>query len=364
MSSAMHYIFGDVLTGAIIEEYDCQGVSLNASLDGTELRATLHLDETGKSNDTIISATIPGRCFCVVEREDQIVGDFIITNRTYQSQAKSLQIYGKGWKAYPYMRTATKDYNYVNVDQIQVFLDLYADMQLDPNSARVILPSYAPSNVKITFDTKASENKKYGEIIDNFANGDTGFDWAIETSRNINIYERRLVYGRPELGSKGDNSGPLIIFEYPGNITNYWESESVGNRGGTHLFVIGAGEGDNMLQTVVVHQDLLNNGYPRYDVDSSHKDITNLDVLNAIATQEAYIRKPPVPIITAELKGDIGIPFGSYNIGDACRLVIKDPRHPEPLDKATRILAWEYYPPASDNVEEVRLNFEGDDDVE
>lgn len=355
----MHYIFGDILTGAIVMEYDCQGVSTTASLDGNDFRATLHLDITGRDNDTTVSGTIPGHCFCVIERNGQIIGDYIITSRTYQSQAKSMQLYGKGWRSYPYMRIADRDYTYTNTDQIQVFLAMYADLQADPNSAKVILPSYSPSGVLISLETKGSEVKKYGEIFDNFANGDTGFDWDVVTTRNLNTYDRRLVYGYPTLGAKANPA--MVIFEYPGNITNYWEAESVGSRGGTHLYAIGGGEGDTTIQATVVHSDLLANGYPRYDVDSSHKDITNLNALVSIATQEALIRKPPVSIITAEVKGDTGIEFGSYSVGDACRLIILDPRHPEPLDKQTRILSWEYYPPASDNVELVRFNFEGDD---
>lgn len=355
----MHYVFGDVLTGQVIMEYDCQGVYTAAALDGKEFNATLHLDISGHDNDTTLAGTVPGSCFCVIERDGQIIGDYIITSRTYQSQAKSMQLYGKGWKSYPYMRIADKDYTYTNTDQIQIFLDMYADLQQDPNAPKVILPTYQPSGVLLSLQVKASEVKKYGEIFDNFANGDTGFDWDVITTNNAGIYTRYLVIGYPTLGSQSDPS--MVIFEYPGNITNYWESESIGGRGGTHIYVLGGGEGDNTPEVTVVHSDLLGFGYPRYDVDVSHKDITNLNQLISIATQEARIRKPPVPILTVELKGDEGIEFGNYGVGDTCRLIISDPRHPTPLDKQTRILSWEYYPPSDDSVELVRLKFEGDD---
>lgn len=355
----MHYIFGDVLTGAIILEYDCQGVSTTTSLDGGDWRGTVHLDISGIDNDITISGTIPGRCFVVMYRNNQIIGDYIITSRTYQSQAKSMQLYGKSWKAYPYMRLIDQKVSYENVDQISVFLDLYTKLQVDANAPKVVLPAYTPSGVTITFGVLETENKKYGEIIDNFANGETGFDWNVVTDEASGVFTRRLVYGYPTLGSKADPSS--LIFEYPGNITNYWESESVGSRGGTHLFVTGAGEGDATVQAKVVHADILRSGYPRYDIDSSHKDIDNIDQLVSIAIQEAQNRKPPVAVITAEVNGSLTPEFGSYTIGDTCRLIIKDPRHPEPLDKQTRVLALEYYPPASDNVEQVRLEFEGDD---
>lgn len=357
----MHYIFGDVLTGKVIMEYDCQGVYVSASLAASDWRGTVHLDVTGRDNETTLSATIPGRCFVVMYRDDRIIGDYIITSRTYQSQAKSAQLYGKSWKAYPYMRMIDQDLSYDEQDQIQIFLDLYTKMQADPNSPKVILPVYTPSGINLTLDVQASDNKKYGEIIDNFANGETGFDWDVVTTEASGVYLRRLVYGYPTLGSKADPS--MLVFEYPGIITNYWESESVGSSGGTHLFAQGGGEGDSTIQATVVHDDILKSGYPRYDVESSHKDIDDLDQLVSIATQEAQTRKPPVSVITAEIKADEVPEFGNYAMGDTCRIIVTDPRHPETLDKQTRILGWEYYPPASDNVEQVRLSFEGDDDV-
>lgn len=358
----MHYVFGDVLSGKIIMEYDCQGVYVSASLETNDWRGTVHLDRTGVDNEITLSGTIPGRCFVVMYRNDRIVGDFIITSRTYQSQAKSMQLYGKGWKSYPYMRIIDQDLKYTNQDQIAVFLDLYTRLQADPNAPKVILPAYTASGINLNLEVKASEIKKYGEIIDNFANGDTGFDWDVATAEASGVYTRQLVYGYPTLGSKADPS--MLIFEYPGAITNYWESESVGSRGGTHLFVAGGGEGDSTIQATVVHSDIINLGYPRFDVESSHKDITDMNQLVSIAVQEAQIRKPPVAVITAEVKGDLVPEFGSYALGDSCRLIINDPRHPETLDKQTRVLAYEYYPPASDNVEQVRFKFEGDDDVE
>lgn len=357
----MMYVFGDALTGKIIQEIPCQGVSMTSSLDGSDFRGTIHLDQTGKDNDTLVAVTVPGRCFVVAQRDQQVVGDFIITNTTYQSQAKSMQLYGKSWKAYPYMRVADFNYTATNADQIQIFLDLYRKLQEDPNALKVILPAFQASGELRTVEVKSYETKSYGQIIDNIANAEHGFDWRVDTVLNLNTYQRFLRFGYPTLGSSLDNAS-RITFEYPGNIINYWETTSIGGRAGTHLYSVGSGEGDKMLLVKVVHQDLINTGFPRYDVDTSHKDVTNLNTLTAIAVQEAIVRKPPMPIITAEVKGDIGIEFGSYNIGDACEIIIQDPRHPTGFTKQTRILGWEYYPPASDNVELARLIFEGDDE--
>lgn len=354
----VRYYFGDVLTGAVIDEISMQSVSMKVDLDAGEFRGTFHLDQTGKDNETLISATIPGRCYCVVERDGTVLGDYILTTRTYQSQAKSVQLYGRGWKSYPYTRFARTDLAYDDVDQLQVFLDLYELMQEDSNSAQVVLPTYSPSGVLVTLDVATTELKTYGNVIDSFANADTGFDWTIDTQRIDNTYQRRLRIGYPQLGSiSGDG---VVVLEYPGNITNYWINDTLGSSG-THLYVIGGGEGDSMPMIEKIHDDLLAGGFPRYDIDSSHKDIDDEVILDALATQEARIRKPPMGVLTLELKADQEPGVGSYNPGDAVRIVIRDPRFPNTFTKDTRLLSYDYEPPSDSSTELTRLVFEGDD---
>ena len=350
------YMFGDVLTGRIIQEIRVQGVSVNTKLDGSEYRGTFHLDQPGKTNDSLVSATIPGRCFCVMERDAQIIGDFLLTSRTYQAQAKSVQLFGKGFRAYPHMRVIEQDQSFIDVDQISIFRTFWLNMLADANAPDIEPPVFASTAQLRTLEILATELRTYGAAIDSLADGDNGFDWTVDTVRNEGVYTRKVRWGYPTIGSKSD-SVAIQVFEYPGNIFNYWETSSIGSSG-THLFTAGGGEGESMPIVTVVHADLISGGHPRIDVTSSHKDIADLDILTSIATQEAHVKKAPGSVIKVEVKEA----FYGNAIGDTCRLIIKDPRYPNKFQQDTRVIAAEYYPPQSGNVEMTRLSFEGDED--
>lgn len=363
----VRYIFGDILTGNIIAEISCQGVSINESLAGGDWRGTFHLDQTGKLNDDLISATIPGRCYVVTERDGTIIGDHIIWTRTYQSQAKSAQLYARSWKVYPGHRVIDVNRAYTEIDQLTIFQNLYALMQTDPNTPQVIIPSLGTSGVTRTVEVLGSELKSYEQVFESIADGDDGFDWLIDTFKSGAVYQRQLRVGFPTIGSTDPNA---TVFEYQspvdgvddggGNIINYWVNESMGSTG-THLYAVGGGEGDAMLIASAIHQDLVDVGFPRFDVTTSHKDIADAGLLASIARADAEVLKAGAPTLTLELKADREPVFGGYGLGDMCRIEIRDPRFPGGFRKDARILGWEYYPPEGDGVEQVRLTFEGED---
>lgn len=364
----VRYIFGDALSGKIIAEVDCQGVSINESLSGGDWRGTFHLDRAGQSNDVLMSATVPGRCFVVTEREGTIIGDHLLWTRTYQSQAKSAQLYGRSWKNYPGHRLITVNRGYTDVDQLTIFRDLYLLMQSDPNSPPLTIPAtFGTSGVLRTVEILGSELKSYEQVFESIADGDDGFDWVVDTVRVGGIYERRLRVGYPTIGATNPYS---TIFEYQaptegvddggGNILNYWSNESMGNTG-THLYAIGSGEGDSMLIESWEHTYLIQGGFPRFDVTTSHKDITDSALLAAIARADAAVLKAGGSTLTLQLKADKQPVFGGYGLGDMARVEIRDPRFPTGFLKNTRILGWKYTPSNSDGVEEVQLVTEGDD---
>lgn len=359
------YIFGDALTGEVIEEIRLNGVSLKASLDGGEFRGTFQLDQTGKDNDALISATIPGRCYVVVERDGQVIGDYIVWTRTYQSQAKVAQLYGIPFKDYTECRFVLSDYSATDIEQRNIMIDLYQLMQTDPYSIRVDLPGLFPDTVLKSLDVFGDEYKTYRQAMDTLADTVDGFDWTIRTVREGNKYRRWLDIGYPSLGALESPNMP--VFEYVqtadsqgGNITNYWINDSMGS-GATNFFGIGSGEGSSMLVAEYDHTDLLTGGFPRYDASYDRKDVDDEVLLASLTEQNAQLFKAPTGVITAEVKGDADPPFGAYGIGDACQLVIKDPRFPTGFQRVTRVLGWEYYPQEDSNVEYARLTFEGEE---
>jgi hypothetical protein len=150
------------------------------------------------------------------------------------------------------------------------------------------------------------------------------------------------------------------VFEYPGNVLNYWQNDTLGGSG-TNIFIKGAGEGNAMPQVEIIHDDVIASGYPRYDQDITFKDISDIDRLESLGMIQANMRKAPMPVYTVEMKADRPPQFAEWSLGDYCKLAFKDPLHPEGLQYSTRILKWDYTPPSGSATEEVRLTFEGEE---
>jgi hypothetical protein len=358
MGSEVRYVFGDLLTGQVIEEIDCSGVSLGDSLEGGEFRGTFYLDQTGKNNADLAAATLPGKNFVVVERNSVPVWGGLVWSRTYQSQAKVAQLYAKTMDQYPSKRFITDDITFTNVEQRNIFRQLYLNMQADPNSPQIVLPPMAADANLIDYSVAGSELRFYRDAFDELSTTENGFEWHIDIARVAGNYVWTLRMGAPTIGQPLSDSS--IIFEYPGPILNYWQNDTIGGAG-TNIFGVGAGEGEAMAQVEVVHTGLLSAGFPRYDQSVSLKNVSDQDSLEALTQIQAQVLKAPMPVFTVELKGGRDPDFGDWALGDYSKLVIKDPMHPNGMTHPARILQWDYTPPSADGDEEYRLTFEGED---
>lgn len=355
--SNVTYVFGDMLTGKVLQEIPLQGVSMTRGFGQGDFRGTFHLDISGKSNRDLLAATEEGRSFVICERDATPIWGGFVWTRTYQSQAKSYQLYCKAFEHYPEFRDVRTTFTNTNVEQRNIFRNLWTAMMADPNSLQVTLPSAFPDAVLKTLTVNNFEFKTYRQGMDSIANGDNGFDWTIDVARVGGAYTKTLRIGYPTLGATLPTT-----FYYPGEILNYWQNGSMSGRG-TNVFGLGAGEGSTMLTQEVIHSDLLAGGFPRYDVNVSLKDINSGAILTTLTTQAAIIRKAGKATITAELKGDLEPEFGSYGLGDSVKIYFKDPAHVDPASQvfSSRVLGWEYYPPSNEHVEYARLIFEGED---
>src|SRR5690349_24055288 len=144
MPSAVRYVFVDALSGTVLEEIPLQSVRFTQTLNGGELNATFGLDLSGYSNDQLVSSTIPGRTLLVVETDSVVLWGGLVWTRTYQSQAKSVQLYAKTLDQYPTKRLVDYSRTFVGVDPRNIMRQLYTDMQTDPYSIIVDIPSAFP----------------------------------------------------------------------------------------------------------------------------------------------------------------------------------------------------------------------------
>lgn len=359
MSPPIRYLFGNLSNRQIVAELALSSVQMDRKLnDWGNFRAGFKLDQSGLDNDTVISATEPGANFVIMERGDTPIWEGIIWTRVYQSQAKDVQITARTYEAFAEKQIIDVDFTRTNYEQRNLFVDLWTSMQSSPyRDLGIELPGVFTTVVSKDLTVSATDSKNYLQTMSSISDGVDGFDWTIDIYKLNNTYRRRLLIGYPQLGST-DAAG--LSFDYPGAITNYYQTESMTNAG-TNIFVYGAGEGSAMVVGTAIQQEMLDNGFKRYDVTVSRKDVEGQGLIDSIAFQLSVKRKPPLSIIKVFLKGDIIPEFGSYNLGDTATLAIIDPRHPNGFTVSARIVAFSYKPASDDTVEEVELVFEGDE---
>jgi hypothetical protein len=357
------YIFGSLRTERVIEEIALYGVIMNMTINvGGDFQGTFQLDQTGKDNDSLLSACIPGRTWVACERNGIPIWHGYVWSRVYSAQSKSVQLFCQSFENYPKKRFIRSDLTYNDVEQRNIFRDLWLQLQAPTGgNLNINVPASFPTVVPIDLAILATDFKKYDNVMSSLANAVNGFDWYIQITKDGILYRKDLLIGYPTLGTS--ESPGMNVFEFPGNVTQYYFTEPMADAG-THIYVIGAGEGPPMIVGTYVNTAAINNGSPIWDADINRKDIDSQALANGLAAQEGLVRNPPMAVIKAQVKANLAPEFGSYNLGDMCKVVIRDSRFPgNGFSANKRLLKWELTPQSSTAVEEVQLTFEGDPDL-
>lgn len=354
------YIFGTLRSESVVEEIPMYGVYMDLQLNrGGQFQGTFQLDQTGKNNESLMDACIPGRTWVACERSGVCIWHGFIWSRVYSAQSKSVQLFALSFENYPKKRIILQDTSFTNIEQRNIFRSLWTQMQADTGSnLNIEVPGSFTNAVLKSIDVLATDYKYYDSVMSTLADGDDGFDWYIQVTKDGVFYRKNLAIGYPTIGT-GETPG-MTVFDYPGNITQYYLTEPM-SESATHIFVIGTGEGSSMIVGEFAHDDLIASGHARWDMDISRKDANKQSIADSLAAQQGTIRRPPVPVIKMTVKADKTPEFGSYSLGDACRIVINDPRFPGVgMNSVKRLIKWELHPPSETNTEEVDLVFEGD----
>lgn len=358
------YIFGSILPELVIEEIPCFGVIMDMEINkGGQFQGTFQLDQTGKLNADLIAATIPGKTFVSVERNGDCIWHGFIWSRVYSAQSKTMQLFGLSWENYPKKRIIRSNLTYTGADVRNIFMDLWRQLQAVPNgNVNVNVPvNFTPNIITTNLSVLATDFKAYDNVMSSLSDGVNGFDWYITVTKDGQFYRRDLQVGYPNLGS-GVYDG-MNVFEYPGNITQYYVTEPMADAGNI-VYVIGAGEGSTMIVGTFTNATSFSSGFPVWETAINRKDINAQDLVNNLSMQLGSVLEPPMSVNKLTVKGNLTPVFGSYNLGDTCRIIIKDPRFPGNGYSANkRLLKWTLRPQSSDTTEEAELVFEGDPDL-
>lgn len=371
------YLFGPTKTGRITAEIPCYGGYITDKLnDVGYMQGSFQLDQTGKTNDELVSSTIPGASWVAVLRNEVLIWAGFLTSRTYQAQSKSIQFYAKTLEGHLENRLVTstgfvgETFVNTNIDQGQIFWNLLQRLATVPPclidiydlQGQNVLPAPVTGILK-TVNLGPKAFKTYRDVVDELANTDDGFDWRFRPILELDPYNpqqlqlRRVVveFGYPNLGIIPGTSSK--VFEYPGNILNYYRTDNLSGAG-TFIYGLGAGSGDDML-VYGITSGAGSTFFSKTEVVPL-KHITTQAILEARVRQEATKRKPPRTQYKVTLRPEKDPVFGTWSIGETVQLIIKDAMHPFGFSKAVRISEYALTPSSEESPEEVNISFVGD----
>jgi hypothetical protein len=283
--------------------------------------------------------TIPRKTTLVICRDDVVVGEYIIWQRPpYRPTEKKLNINASEIRSYFDHRIlrptggvgTTKTLSFTQVDQFEIFRQLVADAQavtlngLDIGNIAVEVDASLSGVLRDRKDEKEDTGayhgynfSNYGELLDNLANLENGFEWRIDSYFDENASLRRaLRLGYPYLGHQPDDDSETL--EYPGNVIDYeWPED--GTDRVNYVAAVGAGEEAAMKWSEAYNNDELIAGYPLLELTTAYKSASVQATLDAHASADV-----------ASLTGDLIVPTvtvrGRPNVfpGDYVRVRISD----------------------------------------
>ena len=217
------YFFGTLLTEQVLDEIPLYGVYMNMQLNiGGQFQGTFQLDQTGKQNSDLVGACTPGKTWIAVERNGVCVWHGYIGTRVYSAQSKTMQIFAHSFEYYPSKRLITSDMTFASIEQRNIFRSLWTTLQSETNSnMNVNVPSSFDTVVTKDLTVLESDFKYYHEVMTSIADAVDGFDWYISVTKDGTLYRKDLLIGYPILGTSSGTAN--VVFEYPGNITQYYD---------------------------------------------------------------------------------------------------------------------------------------------
>jgi hypothetical protein len=306
------------------------------------------------------SLTQPRRTTLVILRDDVVMAEYIIWQLPpYDSDEKKLQLNASEVQSYFDARLlrptggpgSKKTLSFTQTDQFAIFRALIADAQA------VTYQNKAVGDIAVDLDSSLSgvlrdrkdvtdsrgayhgyEFSNYGELLDNLANLDNGFEWRIDSyldsDRNL---RRALRLGYPYLGH-GPNTDATVL-EYPGAVVKYtWPTDGVGRV--NYVAAVGAGEEEKMKWGEAFATDELLSGYPLLERTTSYKSANVQSTLDAHATSDVKALSGDLIVPTVTVRGRPNISPGDHvkvRISDEARFAGSSLRPFETFMRAIQI---------------------------
>jgi len=348
MATQYRYLLADVLTNQILAELSLTNVNFTQQLNtaGT-FTGELLLTGVNTAKLNVLNSTIPARCAIYVDRSGVLVWGGIIWNREWDTGNQRLKITAREFESYFERRRITSTLVFTNQDQLTIAENLINAAQSVPyGNINVLIPSTTSGVIIGSQIYYNYELKTYFNALLDLAKNNNGFDFNIKVAYDgSGNPTKTLQLGYPRLGNTYSSSSATVpVFQIPaGNIVQYNYKED-GTKAANSVYATGAGSNEGKLIANSVDTTKTLSGWPLLEDSSNYSNITDSTLLGGLASGQVLATSYPPQTLQIVAPPYLDPVFGTYNLGDQARVILKDNFYPSTFDGNYRIVGLNVSP--------------------
>lgn len=331
--------FGDLRTGAIIEEYLVDDMTWSRPLnDAGTANGTLNLEDPDVRDTRPRYTTAPARTFWMIEwNETPVWGGIVWTHQYTRTPSRRLKLGAAGLWSLLDHRKAVAALTYTDAPHNTADL-AWSGISLGTQAKRLVQAALAHVGGELPIvlpdDAPGSSVRNYpaynlpwiGDLLSNLTAVEDGPDleFTIERDPARESYVRwRMRVGNPLLEQRGD----YWRFDdtVPDSPVTELAVKTDGSKMGTRAWVPGEGQERDMLLGLQEDPELVDAGYPLLEVeDTTHKTTSDPLTLDAHAWDLVARRSRPTEQWDVSVAADApDASLGQYAPGDAALLTVE-----------------------------------------
>lgn len=351
MATTYRYLFVDLLSNTIIGELPLTGVGFTQQLNQAgNFQGHLLLSGINADKYNVELSTIPAHCGLYVDRNGVLVWGGVIWGRSYNSTQQTLTFNAREWISYFEHRRVNYDVQFTGIDQLVIAKTLIENAQNEPyGDIGVLYNSEGQTTSGILVDRTYYnyELKNVFQAVQDLSRQSDGFDFHIDIeydgitglpAKYFNTYYPRsgLAY------SFGDPNVPVFTFP-AGNMVEYEYPED-GSVVANTVYALGAGSNEGKLIAIAQDSSKLSTGWALLETTANYSDVTDSTVLANLASAQVLATSYPPTVMKIVVPAYVDPVYGTYEVGDDCRVIITDSRFPNTLDQVYRIVGSSVQP--------------------
>jgi len=287
-----------------------------------------------------IAKIISSKTVVYAHAGDQIIGVYIIWSKKLsrnESGEVTCSIQGSTMESYFYRRLLDTDLTYTGIEQTEIALNLVAGAMTGTST----YPNAAGIGLEVTRDISgvardrsylASDNDTYGDLLENLASVDDGFEYTVDAFIDGSVRTRNLRIQYPSLRS----TSQVLTADEPGDIVS-WSVTDDGTQGYTRFRTRGkADTSDPSLGSEPIvsawHEadSWLTAGYPLLDASADYTSVTDVTTLDEYAAWWQANRSGPLRVITLVLdpRRMNAQGFSPFSLGCTITARLNNPAYP------------------------------------